>query len=160
MVKDKVVISSIAGIIASLFKDLPNFILYKLGVVHYLYAHLAASAHLLPDGVYFPLGWIIGFLGDTVTGGAIGVVTILFLDCFGTDYWWYKGLTIGLTIWLFGLGVILNLGTVHLVPFDPVFRLTSIFDHIIFGEVTVYIIYRWQKGNERITERRIKNREG
>jgi hypothetical protein len=150
LVKDKIVISSVAGMIASIFKNLPNFILYKLGIVHYIYVHLAASAHLEPDGIYIPLGYIIGSLADITTGGAIGVVTLLFLDRFGMNYWWYKGLIIGITVWLFGLGVILNLGTVHLVPCDPVFRFTSLFDHLVFGEVLVYIIYQWQKTNKTI----------
>ena len=148
MIKDKVVISSIAGIIGTLCKDLPNFILYKLGVVHYLYAQLAASAHLTPENINSPLGYIIGFLGDITTGGAIGVVIILFLELFQMDYWWYKGLILGITVWLFGLGVILNLGTVHLIPVDPLFRFTSLFDHLIFGVVTVYIICKWQKAKE------------
>lgn len=150
MIKDRILIGSVAGMIGSLFKDLPNFILYKLGVVKYLYAHLAASAHLHEADVYSPIGILIGFLGDTMTGGAIGVVTILFLDKFGLDYWWYKGCIIGNTVWLFGLGVILNLGTVNLVPGDPIFRFTSIFDHLLFGLTIVYLIYKWDRLKEKI----------
>lgn len=149
MIKDKIVIGSMAGMIGTLFKDLPNFILYKLGVAPYLYANIAASAHLVPADLYSPLGYIIGFLADIITGGAIGVVTILFLDRFGMDYWWYKGLIIGNTVWLFGLGVTLNLGAVHLIPTDPVFGFTSLFDHIIYGLVTVYILFKWRKTVEK-----------
>jgi hypothetical protein len=144
LIKDKVVISSMAGMIGTLCKDLPNFILYKLGIIHYVYAQLAASAHLEPKNICSLLGYIIGFLADITTGGAIGVATIIFLNRFGLEYWWYKGLTIGITVWLFGLGVILNLGTVHLLPLEPLFRLTSLVDHAIFGVVTVYLIYKWQ----------------
>ena len=152
MVKDKVLISSAAGIIGTLCKDLPNFILYKLGIIHCLYAQLAASAHLKPENIYSPLGYIIGFLADLTTGGAIGVAAILFLEHFGLEYWWYKGITIGITVWLFGLGVILNLGTIHLNSGEPLFRFMSLFDHLIFGIVTFYFIDKWQKatGNNRI----------
>ncbi|HBE76311.1 MAG TPA: hypothetical protein DDW65_00790 [Firmicutes bacterium] len=148
MIKDKIVISSVAGILGTLCKDLPNYIYYKLGIIHYLYAQLAASAHLEPKNICSPLGYIIGFLADIATGGAIGIAAILFLDRFGIEYWWYKGLAIGITVWLFGLGVILNLGTVHLPSCEPLFRLTSLFDHLIFGVVVVYIIGKWQKAAE------------
>lgn len=149
MIKDRILAGSIAGIIGSLFKDLSNFILYKMRVVEHLYAHLAASAHLNEAGIYSPMGYIIGFVADMITGGAIGVVTILFLDRFGSDYWWYKGCIIGNTVWLFGLGVILNLGTVNLVPREPIFRLTSLFDHLIFGLAMVYLIYKWEQIKEK-----------
>lgn len=145
MIKDRIVIGSMAGMIATLFKDLPNYILYRLGIVKCIYAHLAASAHLSGSDVYTAIGSIIGFLADIITGGAIGVMAIIFLKRFGTDYWWYKGCIIANIIWLFGLGVILNLGTVNLVFGDPVFRLTSLFDHLIFGLVTVYLIYKWDR---------------
>lgn len=145
MTKDRVVIGSIAGIIGSLCKDLPNFILYKMGVVKFLYAHLAASAQIDQREVYSAAGWMMGFLADMITGGAIGVVAIRFLDRFGSDYWWFKGCIIGNTIWLFGLGVILNLGAVNLIPNDPVFRFTSLFDHLLFGLVMVYLIHKWDR---------------
>jgi hypothetical protein len=150
VIKDKVIIGSVAGMIGTLFKDSLNLILYRLNVVPILYAQLAASAHLEPDRLYRPLGYIIGVVADIATGGAIGVVTMLFLDRFGMDYWWYKGLIIGATVWLFGLGVILNLGTVHWIPCDPVFRFASLFDHLLFGEVTLFFIHRWQTANRTI----------
>ncbi|MGE5604186.1 MAG: hypothetical protein ACM3YE_00660 [Bacteroidota bacterium] len=149
MIKDRILVGSLAGMIGSLFKDMPNFFFYKLGLVKYLYAHLAASAHLDEAGIYTPLGLIIGFLADTITGGAIGVATILFLDKYGTRYWWYKGCIIANTIWLFGLGVVLNLNAVTFAPRDPAFRFTSFFDHILFGLVTVYLIYKWDRLREK-----------
>lgn len=141
--RDKVLAGTIAGMVASLFKDLPNFILYKLNIVHYLYLHFAASAQLFPGDIDSNIGYIIGFLADIITGGAVGFTLILFLSYFGYDYWWYKGLIAGNALWLFGLGVILNLGAVHLIPNDPVFRFTSLFDHQIFGLVASYLITKW-----------------
>lgn len=145
MIKDKILIGSTTGMIATLAKDIPNFIFYKLGVTKYLYWHLAASTHLTGKDIYTPLGLIIGLLGDIITGGAIGVVTVLFMARFGIDYWWYKGMIIGNTVWLFGLGVILNLGAIHLLSLEPSFRFTAWFDHQVFGLVCVYLIAWWGK---------------
>lgn len=145
MVKDRIFIGSMAGTIGTLFKDIPNFIFYKLGIVQCTYANLAASAHLDPGQIHTPIGYIIGITGDMVTGGVLGILLILFLDWSGPDFWWFKGLIIGNGLWLFALGVILNLGTVHFVPADPVFRLMSILDHWLYGLATVYIIHQWTK---------------
>ncbi|MCL6589391.1 MAG: hypothetical protein K6U80_05485 [Firmicutes bacterium] len=145
MIKDKILIGSMAGMIATLAKDLPNLFFYKLGLVNYLYSHLAASAHLAGKDIYTPVGYILGILADIITGGAIGVVAILFLARFGTDLWWYKGIIIGNIIWLFGLGVILNLGTIHLQSLEPSFRFSAWLDHQAFGLVCVYLIRWWYK---------------
>lgn len=148
MIKDKIFVGSIAGMIGTLFKDFPNFIFYRTGVVKYLYANLAASAHLFPAQVETPLGYAIGIAADISTGGAIGVVTLLFLERFGVDLWWFKGFMIGNGLWLFGLGVILNLGSVHLIPNDPTFRLLSLLDHWCFGLATVYLIKKWTRSGK------------
>ncbi len=144
-IKDRVLIGSTAGMIAAVFKDASNLIFYSLKIVNTLYFQLAASAHLLPAGVNTVLGYIIGILSDIITGGTIGVLGIFFLSYFGTDYWWYKGCIIGNLVWLFGLGVILNLGTIHLNSYDPVFRMVAFIDHQIFGLVYVYLVYRWSQ---------------
>ena len=132
-----------AGMIATLIKDISNLIFYLFKVVNVLYFQLAASAHLLPADINTPIGYIIGIFSDIITGGSIGVVGIIFLSYFGTDYWWYKGCIIGNLVWLFGLGVILNLGTVHFNSFSPIFRIFALVDHQIFGLIYVYIVYRW-----------------
>lgn len=132
-----------AGMIATVFKDASNLSFYGLQVIDQLYFQLAASAHLLPEDVNSVPGYIIGILSDIITGGAIGVLGIVFFSLYGTDLWWFKGCIIGNLVWLFGLGVILNLGTVHLNFHDPVFRLTAYVDHLIFGLVYAYLIYRW-----------------
>lgn len=149
MIKDRILVGSLAGMIGSLFKNMPNFFFYKLGFVKFLYVHLAAAAHLDEAAIFTPLGLIIGFLTDTITGGAIGVAIILFLDRYGFDYWWYKGCIIANIIWLFGLGVVLNLKVVTFIPRDPVFRFASLFDHILFSLITVYLIYKWDRLREK-----------
>lgn len=153
MIKDRILVGSLAGMIGSLFKDMANLFFYKLGFINCLYIHLAAAAHLDEAAIFTPLGLIIGFLADTITGGAIGVAIVLFLDRYGFDYWWYKGCIIANIIWLFGLGVVLNLNVVTFVPRDPVFRFTSLFDHILFGLITVYLIYKWDRLREKVEKR-------
>ena len=148
MIKDRVVVATIAGMIASVIKDIPNFIYYKMGLVKVLYANLAASAHLIPSDLNTTIGYTIGFLGDTITGGAMGLIAIEFLRRYGNDYWWYKGLIIGNTLWLFGLGVIPNLGAINLLAYEPWFRLTSFFDHLLYGIIVVYIITIWNRAIE------------
>lgn len=151
-IKDRVFVGSIAGMIAAACKNISNLLFYGLNIVDVLYIQLAASAHLLPADIHTPLGYVIGILSDIITGSCIGVLGIIFLSYFGTDYWWYKGCIIGNLVWLFGLGVILNLGTVHYNSFNPVFRIFALVDHQIYGLLYVYIVYRWSLKTKEFTK--------
>jgi hypothetical protein len=148
--KDRLVIGSIAGMIAAICKDISNLIFYLLKLANVLYIQLAASAHLLPANINTPLGYFIGIFSDLITGGSIGILCIILLSYFGTDCWWYKGFIIGNLVWLFGLGVILNLGTIHFNSFDPAFRFLALIDHQIFGLIYAYTIYLWSLKTKQI----------
>lgn len=143
MLKDQILAATVAGMIATPFKTGINLILWKSGVVEYFYLHIAASALLLPQDVETPLGLVTGFIIDIITGGSMGILIILTLKYFGTDYWWYKGLVIGNLIWLWGLGIFINWGAARIIPTDPLFRITSLIEHQIFGLVATYLIVRW-----------------
>lgn len=149
MLRDKVLAGSIAGIIATLFKAIPNIILWKLNIVPALYIQIAASSLILPTDVSSPIGLVIGLIADLITGGTIGILAAQGLNFFGHDYWAYKGLFIGSMVWLFGFGVALNLGAAKINPSDPLFQLTSLIDHLIFGLVTAYLLIKLSPTAER-----------
>ncbi|KJS87823.1 MAG: hypothetical protein JM58_02970 [Peptococcaceae bacterium BICA1-8] len=143
MLRDRILAGTIAGMIATIFKTIPNIILWKMGIVQHSYLHLAAAALISPQDVNTPLGLIIGVAVDIITGGTLGLLIIYLFKITGRDYWWYKGLIIGNAIWLWGLGVTINFGASKMVPLDPVFRLTSLAEHQIFGLVVAYLIIKW-----------------
>jgi len=149
MLKDKILVGSMAGIIATLFKAIPNLILWKLKIVPALYLHIAASSLILPKDVNRPIGIIIGLIADLITGGTIGILAAQGLKIFGCDYLAHKGLVIGSLVWLFGFGVALNLGVAKINPSDPLLQLTSLIDHLIFGLITVYLIIKLSPTAER-----------
>jgi len=143
LLKDRILAGTVAGMIATLIKSIPNIILWKLGIVKYFYLHIAASAMLGPEDVQAPLGLVVGFIVDIITGGSLGILVILVLKYFGSDYWWYKGILVGNLIWLWGLGVMINFGAARLVPLEPLFRLTSLLEHQLFGLIAAYLIIKW-----------------
>lgn len=143
MLRDRILAGTIAGMLATLVKDIPNYILWKMGIVDYLYFHLAASALIRPEDVDTLWGLVLGLVVDIITGGTIGLLIIFLFKATGRDYWWYKGLIAGNLIWLWGLGITINLGFARIVPIDPVFRLTSLIEHQIFGLLAAYLITRW-----------------
>lgn len=119
-------------------------ILFKLGFVKYTMIHIAASVMYKPEIVFTPLGFITGLVGDTVTSGIIGIITVFMLTIMGYDYWWYKGILLLTAIWFFGFGVLINLGITHINPTDdPNFRIAALFVHQFFGLLTAYLIYRY-----------------
>ena len=142
MLKDRILAGSIAGMIATLIKSIPNLILWKLGIVKYLYFHLAASALIKPTSVHTTLGLIVGVVTDVITGGSLGIITVFLFKFTGHDYWWYKGLLVGNMVWLWGMGILINLGAARIVPVEPLFRLTSLLDHQLFGLIMAYLIIK------------------
>ncbi len=143
MLKDRILAGSIAGMIATLVMAVPNFVLWKFGIIKYLYFHVAASALTLPHNISTPLGITVGIIADVITGGTIGIIAILLLKFFGRDYWWYKGLIVGSLIWLWGFGVMTGLCGVKITSVQPLFQLTSLVDHLIFGFILTYLIVKW-----------------
>lgn len=143
MLKDRILAGTMAGMIAAIIKSVPNIILWKLGIVKHLYFHLASSALVRPEDVDTVLGLILGVVVDVITGGTLGVLIIFLFKATGRDYWWYKGLVMGNAIWLWGLGIGINQGFARIVPFDAVFRLTSLVEHQIFGLIAAYLIIKW-----------------
>lgn len=143
MLKDRILAGTIAGMIATLIKDIPNLILWKLGVVEYTYFHLGSAALVSPQNAGTSIGLVIGIVVDIITGGTLGLLVIYLFNFTGRDYWWYKGLVIGNVIWLFGLGLAINFGVSRIVPNEPIFRLISLVEHQIFGLVGAYLIIRW-----------------
>lgn len=143
MFKDRILAGTIAGMIATLFKDIPNIILWKMGVVKHLYLYIASSVLIRPQDVTTVWGLVLGVAVDIITGGTLGILIIYLIKFTGRDYWWYKGLILGNVVWLWGLGVVINFGASRMVPLDPIFRLTSLIEHQIFGLVGVYLVLKW-----------------
>ncbi len=149
MLKDRILAGSVAGMIATLVKAVPNFILWKLGIVKYLYFQVAASALVTPQDVNTTLGLVVGFITDIITGGSLGLLIVFLFRYTGRDYWWYKGLIVGNLIWLWGLGELINFGAARIIPLQPAFRLASLVDHQIFGLTATYLIVKWYPRNEK-----------
>lgn len=142
MLKDRILAGTIAGMAATLVKDAPNLILFKLNIVKYTYFQLAASSLLLPQDVNCTSGLIVGIAVDLITGGSIGIITIMVFKFFGRDYWWYKGLMVGNLVWLWGLGELINFGAARIIPFQPLFRIISLLEHQAFGLAAAYLIIK------------------
>ncbi len=143
MLKDRILAGTMAGMTASFLKTIPNIILWRMGVVEHMYLFIASSALISPEDVTKVWGLILGVVVDIITGGTLGLLIIYLLTFTGRDYWWYKGLIVGNIVWLFGLGLAINFGAARIVPVDPIFRLTSLIEHQIFGLVGAYLIIKW-----------------
>lgn len=142
--KDGILISTVAGMIAALAKDVPNYILVRLGVIKLSYWLLAASTFVERHRANEFLSLSVGAIADIILGGSLGLSILVIFCLFGRDLWWYKGLVAGNIIWLLGAGLAVN-NFARIVPVDPVFRLTSLLDHQLFGLVAAYLIWRWSK---------------
>ncbi len=146
MIKDRVTLGFIVGLIGALAMELPGLLLYKLGIIKYLALHIAATAFIADKFVFTPAGVIVGLFANCFTGGVVGIFLALFLREFKTDQWLLKGLMVGGIVWLIAAGVIFNILTKPtVIPFeDPAYRLYQLFSHCIYGVLTVFLLDRWK----------------
>ncbi|MGE5550492.1 MAG: hypothetical protein ACM3ZC_08165 [Bacteroidota bacterium] len=141
---DGVLAGTMAGMAATLVKDVPNYSLYRLGWVKLTYWHLAASVFVAREDIGSPLALVVGAAADIIVGGVLGMVLLLIFRHFGRDLWWYKGFVAGNAIWLFGSG--LGVGAFcRLVPLDPIFRLSSLAEHQLYGLTAAFLIWHWTR---------------
>ena len=141
---DGVLVGTIAGMIATLVKDLLNLVLFLFGVVELTYWQLAASTFLRPGLCSSPGGLLVGAMADIILGGVLGMIIVLIFKFFGRDLWWYKGLVAGNAIWLFGAGLAVNVFT-RLAPLDIPFRVASLFDHQLYGITAAFFVWYWTR---------------
>ena len=141
---DGILASTLAGMAATLLKDIPNFILFQLGLIKTIYWFMAASVFMLPKDSITPIGLTIGGVADIILGGTLGIVIFSLFKCFGYDWWWYKGLCAGNIIWLFGSGIAVNLFS-RIVPVDPISGLHHCLNTRCMESAPPFLIWWWTK---------------
>lgn len=144
MMKDWFLVSTLAGMIGSLAKDVLRSLFVRLGVLKFTYWHLAAMFFLPPSDVNTGAGWFTGIASDLALGGIHGVAIYGVLHFSGFELWHYKGLTSGIVSWFLLPGLLLK-AFADAEVFDPAFRVISFIDHGLFGLTAAYLIRRWHR---------------
>lgn len=139
--KNALIVGATSGMIVGIIKNIPNIILYKLGIVNYSYIILAASIHF--KNANFGISeYIIGIITDTLTAGILGILIFIIMQIFKFEKWYIKSIILGGAVWLFMFGLVLNLPIVHANALDitPISRIISFIFHQLFVFSIIWLI--------------------
>ena len=146
--KDTFTIGTIAGILGTIIMHLFSMILTALGLEKI--SDLQASAAIFLDWsqVNTTVGFIVGAIVHLMIGASGGVLLAYFIKSSGKDYYWLKGLALAGFMLLIGMGLIQ--GVLEIVPqlkSDSLTTLAHIFNYVIYGLVSSYVIAKYGKFN-------------
>lgn len=133
MLKDKIMVGVIVGLLADAVKLIVNYILYLLDLTQVVFWQIVATLIVEKSDLHVPLTYLIGAIADfTVTAG-LGVVFIYLIKYIGNKYLWIKGIGFGMFVWVSLFGTLLGQSVHEKLPQTPSGILVTIIAHFFFG---------------------------
>lgn len=106
-IKDTFTISTMGGLIATIFVNISNALLWKANKTEILFGHLSASMLMHPLRTKQKKNFFLGQVLNLITGSLLGIPMFLILKLTGTDNLFLKGFLGGGFIWgsLYSFGI-------------------------------------------------------
>lgn len=144
VIKDRVALGALAGIIGAIPPSILNLISKAIGFSKTYSFTLAGGIFLKGKVTEDPGGILLGTLLWLFTAALVGFLIVLFFQRTGKDYWWLKGplLTIVL-MHLMVYGFAFNMAETKIIPVDVSTNISIFFENLVFGVVTGYLVARW-----------------
>jgi uncharacterized membrane protein YagU involved in acid resistance len=135
LLKDRVLIGSIAGALGLLTRDVYSFFAKQIGFAKFYVWGITADLFMEKKFVQSFFGYVVGFLGDIVFGATIGIVFLYFIKYTNTKNFLIKSWGIGMAAWLLLFGILLHTlpGSETSAPKDALSNFSAFFGHSVFG---------------------------
>jgi hypothetical protein len=137
IIKDKLVLGSLAGIIADIIQDLFQLGLEKLNLIKYSLDNFAGSMFIRVSYTSINtghLGLIVGILSGAALSIILGITFVYIIELSGFRFIITKGLLYGFMLWFIiygGIRAALHIG--YLPDYDPFHALIFVLVHLLFG---------------------------
>ena len=142
-IKDKYTLAIIATLFANTIKNIIDCLFYWLNFTEHSICHIAASTYFsISDTKTIP-ALIVGILTDYAVAAILGLVIVYILHYTSTDYFWVKGLSIGLLSWLFIFGMVLRMKVGRINPIDYGTNLINLIEHMLLGILIAFFIVKY-----------------
>jgi hypothetical protein len=146
MIRDRIALGVVAGLLATIPSLIVNIISVNLGFARWYSHQIGGSIYLHPGLTDSPQGVILGLLVWIIPAMILGVITSYVIKVTGEDFWWLKGIAVTLTcMYLIIYGFLYSLGGARIVPFDFATNVSIYIENVIYGLTLAYLIKRWGK---------------
>lgn len=147
LIRDRVALGTITGIVGTVPQLLINFVSFRLGLAKYYSFQIAAGVHVAKHLVDTLTSFILGGVIWELTGAVLGIITVYFIRTTGKSYWWLKGILVpNLIMYTIVYGFLWDMGGSKVIPLDLESTATELLGNTIFGLTTSYLITRWGEG--------------
>lgn len=144
MVRDKVALGTIAGLIGTIPQVLINALSVYIGFAKTYDFQLSGSIYLYKELTLTFWGFILGGIVWFSMAIGLGVVTTYFIKVTGKDFWWLKGIIVSnMIMYILMYGFFFALEAPKVVPWDVSTNFSILIENLIFGLTTSYIIKRY-----------------
>lgn len=133
MIRDKLILGIIVGLLADAVKLTFNYLAFKLGFTKVVFWQLVAALLLEKEYIHKPIALLVGGITDLIVASFYGVVFIYFIYLSGKVHLWIKGIGFGMIVWVSILGFILMQLIGDKLPQDPQGVLVTTAAHFFFG---------------------------
>lgn len=133
MVKDKIMIGLLIGLLADAVKLSINFALYLLNFTNVVFWQITATRFLERNDLFRPIAFLIGGVADIVVTAFLGIIFVYVIDYIGRENLWVKGVGFGMLIWDGLFGTLLSESVQAKLPQQPSGILVTIASHFFFG---------------------------
>lgn len=138
MIKDKILIGALIGLLADVLKLITNYILYLLGYTKVVFWQIVATLFLHKEYLYDTSAYFIGGVADIIFTSLLGVIFVHVIYLWGSKYLWIKGLAYGLVVWVGAFGLFISRIAEEKLPQSPNGVVVTIIAHIVFGLSLAY----------------------
>ena len=144
VIKDKVILGSVAGIVASIPQVILNAILLRLKLTEFYDFQIAGSVYLYKYLTYTPSGLLFGAIMWESIAVGLGIIAVYFISVTGRSGWWLKGIIVSNLI-MFSLiyGFFFAMQAPTIVPWDLRTDWSMLFENAVFGVCLGYLINLW-----------------
>lgn len=145
MVRDKILLGGIVGLLADTAMDLVQYPLWKLMIVKHPLSHYAGSLFLDVMTLHHSfLGSVVSFIADALYSIFWGIIFIYLIHWTGHGFLILKGLIFGALLWLVSFGGIRGLPMVQLREVISAQSLYYLLFHLIFGLTMGLLVEKWK----------------
>lgn len=134
-IKDRLLLGAIAGLGGNIIKIGMMQIAKRLKIAEFDGAETAAGILLPAHKLAEPRGKIVGYMGDAIVAGTLGVATTYILSLTGKDNAPLKGALSGMFMWTALYGATGSMGISKVRPASPKTVLSQFIAHSAYGAV-------------------------
>ena len=133
MLRDRVILGSLIGILADIVKLTFNYLAFLLNYTNVVFWQLTATRFLENGDLFSPIALLIGGVADLTITAILGVIFLFFIGYSGTRYLWLKGIGFGMAVWVGLFGTLLGQSVQGKINQEPSGILVTMVAHFIFG---------------------------